>query len=100
MVARAVVGIPTVLCLWISEIIASLPGRCAVTVLELLTGTMLTGYGSISQAILAVPCRRHWTSYYLMGCKGQFDWKAMGHALCRLVGGGGPSQRCGAAVPW
>src|SRR4051812_32878946 len=28
MVARAVVGIPTVLCLWISEIIASLPGRC------------------------------------------------------------------------
>jgi hypothetical protein len=63
-VARAVVGIPTVLCLWISEIIASVPGRCAVTVLELLTGTMLTGYGSISQAILAVPCRRHWTSYY------------------------------------
>ena len=37
MVARVVVGIPTVLCLWISEIIASLPGRCAVTVLELLT---------------------------------------------------------------
>jgi hypothetical protein len=61
-VARAVVGIPTVLCLWISEIIASLPGRCAV--LERLTGTMLTGSGSISQAILAVPCRRHWTSYY------------------------------------
>jgi hypothetical protein len=55
MVARAVVGIPTVLCLWISEIIAALPGRCAVTVLELLTGTMLTGSGSISQAILAVP---------------------------------------------
>ena len=52
MVARAVVGIPTVLCLWISEIIALVPGRCAVTVLELLTGTMLTGYGSISQAIL------------------------------------------------
>ena len=50
MVARVVVGIPTVLCLWISEIIASLPGHCAVTVLELLTGTMLTGYGSISQA--------------------------------------------------
>jgi|tagenome__1003787_1003787.scaffolds.fasta_scaffold15993589_1 hypothetical protein len=38
MVARAVVGVPTVLCLWISKIIASLPGRCAVTVLELLTG--------------------------------------------------------------
>ena len=66
MVARAVVGVPTVLCLWITEIIASLPGRCAVTVLELLTGTMLTGSGSISQAILAVPCRRHWTSYYWM----------------------------------
>jgi hypothetical protein len=37
MVARAVVRMPTVLCLWISEIIASLPGRCALTVLELLT---------------------------------------------------------------
>src|SRR3954466_702172 len=29
--ARAVVGLRTVLCLWIAEIIASLPGRCAVT---------------------------------------------------------------------
>src|SRR3982751_60295 len=94
MVAQAVVGIPTVLCLWISEIIASLPGRCAVTVLELLTGTMLTGYGSISQAILAVPCRRHWTSYYWMVRKGQFDWKAMVHALCRLVRREFPSERC------
>jgi len=94
MVARVVVGIPTVLCLWISEIIASLPGRCAVTVLELLTGTMLTGYGSISQAILAVPCRRHWTSYYWMVRKGQFDWKAMVHALCRIVRREFPSERC------
>ena len=94
MVARVVVGIPTVLCLWISEIIASLPGRCAVTVLELLTGTMLTGYGSISQAILAVPCRRHWTSYYWMVRKGKFDWKVMVHALCRIVRREFPSERC------
>jgi hypothetical protein len=94
MVARAVVGIPTLLCLWISEIIASLPGRCAVTVLELLTGTMLTGYGSISQAILAVPCRRHWTSYYWMVRKGKFDWKVMVHALCRIVKREFPSERC------
>jgi hypothetical protein len=94
MVARAVVSIPTVLCLWISEIIASLPGRCAVTVLELLTGTLLTGYGSISQAILAVPCRRHWTSYYWMVRKGKFDWKAMVHALCRIVKREFPSERC------
>ena len=94
MVARAVVGIPTLLCLWISEIIASLPGRCAVTVLELLTGTMLTGYGSISQAILAVPCRRHWTSYYWMVRKGKFDWKIMVHALCRIVTREFPSERC------
>src|SRR3954451_21815203 len=94
MVARVVVGIPTLLCLWISEIIASLPGRCAVTVLELLTGTMLTGSGSISQAILAVPCRRHWTSYYWMVRKGQFDWKAMVQALCRLVRREFPSERC------
>jgi hypothetical protein len=92
MVARAVVGIPTVLCLWISEIIASVPGRCAITVLELLTGTMLTGYGSISQAILAVPCRRHWTSYYWMVRKGQFDWKV--RALCRIVRREFPSERC------
>ena len=81
MVARAVVGIPTVLCLWISEIIASVPGRCAVTVLELLTGTMLTGYGSISQAILAVPCRRHWTSYYWMVRKGQVRLEGYGSCL-------------------
>src|SRR3954468_2212975 len=104
MVARAVVGIPTLLCLWISEIIASVPGRCAVTVLELLTGTMLTGtmltgtmltgYGSISQAILAVPCRRHWTSYYWMVRKGKFDWKVMVHALCRIVKREFPSERC------
>ena len=94
MVTRAVVGIPTLLCLWISEIIASLPGRCAVTVLELLTGTMLTGYGSISQAILAVPCRRHWTSYYWMVRKGKFDWKVMVDALCRIVTREFPSERC------
>ena len=99
MVARAVVGIPTVLCLWISEIIASVPGRCAVTVLELLTGTMLTGYGSISQAILAVPCRRHWTSYYWMVRKGKFDWKVMVHALCRIVKREFPSERCVATKP-
>ena len=94
MVARAVVGIPTLLCLWISEIIASLPGRCAVTVLERLTGTMLTGSGSISQAILAVPCRRHWTSYSWMVRKGKFDWKVMVHALCRIVTREFPSERC------
>ena len=94
MVARAVVDIPTVLCVWISEIIASVPGRCAVTVLELLTGTMLTGSGAISQAILAVPCRRHWTSYYWMVRKGKFDWKAMVQALCRLVRREFPSERC------
>jgi hypothetical protein len=98
-VARAVVGVPTLLCLWISEIIASVPGRCAVTVLELLTGTMLTGYGSISQAILAVPCRRHWTSYYWMVRKGQFDWKAMVRALCRIVRREFPSERCVATIP-
>ena len=94
MVARAVVGVPTLLCLWMSEIIASVPGRCAVTILELLTGTMLTGYGSISQAILAVPCRRHWTSYYWMVRKGKFDWKVMVHALCRIVKREFPSERC------
>jgi hypothetical protein len=93
-VARAVVGVPTLLCLWMSEIIASVPGRCAVTILELLTGTMLTGYGSISQAILAVPCRRHWTSYYWMVRKGKFDWKVMVHALCRIVKREFPSERC------
>jgi hypothetical protein len=79
---------------WISEIIASVPGRCAVTVLELLTGTMLTGSGAISQAILAVPCRRHWTSYYWMVRKGKFDWKAMVQALCRIVKREFPSDRC------
>src|SRR4051794_41966546 len=91
MVARAVVGVPTVLCLWISEIIAALPGRCAVTLLELLTGTMLTGSGAISQAILAVPCRRDWASYYWMVRKGQVDWEGVGQGLCRLVGGGVPA---------
>ena len=95
MVARAVVGIATLLCLWISEIIASLPGRCAV--LELLTGTMLTGSGSISQAILAVPCRRHWTSYYWMVRKGKFDWTVMVDALCRIVKREFP--RCVATIP-
>ena len=70
MVARAVVGIPTLLCLWITQIIASLPGRRAVTVLEPLTGTMLTGSGSISQAILAVPCRRQWSMPYAASCSG------------------------------
>src|SRR5690349_23314752 len=94
MVARAVVGIPTVLCLWISEIIAALPGRCAVTVLELLIGTMLTGSGAISQAILAVPCRRHWTSYYWMVRKGKFDGTALVQALCRIVKREFPSERC------
>src|SRR4051794_41938997 len=84
MVARAVVGIPTVLCLWISEIIASLPGRCAITVLELLTGTMLTGYGSISQAILAVPCPREWASYFWVGCKGQVEWKNNVPGFCPI----------------
>jgi hypothetical protein len=99
MVARAVVGIPTLLCLWISEIIASLPGRCAVTVLELLTGPLLTGplltgYGSISRAILAVPCRRPWTSYYWMVRPGKFDWTVMVHALCRIVKREFPFERC------
>ena len=94
MVARAVAGIPTVLCLWISEIIAALPGRCAVTVLELLIGTMLTGSGAISQAILAVPCRRHWTSYYWMVRKGKFDGTALVQALCRIVKREFPSERC------
>jgi hypothetical protein len=55
---------------------------------------MLTGYGSISQVILALPYRRHWTSYYWMVRKGKFDWKVLAHALCRIVKREFPSERC------
>ncbi len=56
--------IRNVLCHWITLLAQALPLRSVRTFIELLIGAMLTQAEFVTQAWLAVPMKRHWSSYF------------------------------------
>jgi len=77
--------IPQVFFHFITFLSGALPVRSAPTFIELLIGAMLTQAGFVTKAWLAIPMRRHWTSYFKWLQKGKWSWVSLGRQMLRLL---------------
>ncbi len=48
-------------------------------------GAILTEAGFVTQAYLALPMKRHWTSYYKWLQKGKWSWVDLGIQVARML---------------
>jgi len=78
-------NIPDVLFHCITFLVEALPLRSVPTFIELLLGAMLTEAGFVTQAYLALPMKRHWTSYYKWLRKGKWSWVALGIQVAKML---------------
>jgi hypothetical protein len=78
-------NIPDVLLHCITFLVTSLPLRSVPTFIELVGGAMLTETGFVTQAYLALPMKRNWSSYYKWIEKGKWSWVAVGLQMARLL---------------
>jgi hypothetical protein len=76
----------------------ALPKRSVPTFLELLLGAMLTQNGFVTEALLAITPRRHWTSYFKWLQKGRWSWVALGLQTARLALPSSTAARCFVAI--
>ena len=53
-----------ILCHWITFLAHALPLRSVPTFIELVVGALLSQWGWVTAAYLAIAAQRHWTSYY------------------------------------
>ena len=69
----------------ITFLVQVLPLRSVPTFIELVVGAMLTETGFVTQAYLALPMKRNWSSYYKWIEKGKWSWVAVGIQMARLL---------------
>ena len=77
--------IPQALFESITFLVQVLPLRSIPTFIELVIGAMLTETGFVTQAYLALPMKRNWSSYYKWIEKGKWSWVAVGIQMARLL---------------
>jgi len=77
--------IPQALFEFITFLVQVLPLRSTPTFIELVIGAMLTETGFVTQAYLALPMKRNWSSYYKWIEKGKWSWVAVGVQMARLL---------------
>ncbi len=77
--------IPQALFESITFLVQVLPFRSIPTFIELVVGAMLTETGFVTQAYLALPMKRNWSSYYKWIEKGKWSWVAVGIQMARLL---------------
>jgi len=77
--------IPQALFESITFLVQVLPLRSVPTFIELLIGAMLTETGFVTQAYLAFPMKRNWSSYYKWIEKGKWSWVAVGIQMAKLL---------------
>lgn len=77
--------IPQALFESITFLVQALPLRSAPTFIELVIGAMLTETGFVTQAYLALPMKRNWSSYYKWIEKGKWSWVAVGIQMAKLL---------------
>lgn len=77
--------IPQALFESITFLVQVLPLRSIPTFIELIVGAMLTETGFVTQAYLALPMKRNWSSYYKWIEKGKWSWVAIGIQMARLL---------------
>ena len=76
---------------WISALFQALPKKLRPSCLELLIGCIIASSGHISQALLAIDFRNHWTAYYKIFTDASWSWlrlcREWFRLTCRLSGG-------------
>jgi len=82
--AKGCCRIPSELCYWITFLTKVLPLRSVGTFIELLIGAMLTPQGFVTEAVLLLDMRNHWTSYYKWLQQGRWSWLALARQFARL----------------
>ena len=78
-------NIPDILLYCITFLVKALPLRSVPTFIELVIGAMFTEAGFVTQTYLALPMKRHWSSYYKWIEKGRWSWVAVGIQMARLL---------------
>lgn len=91
-------NIPRTLFDAITFLAQALPKRSVPTFLELLFGAMLTQNGFVTEALLTIRPRRHWTSYFKWLQKGRWSWVALGLQTARLALRRAQTSRCFVAI--
>lgn len=71
--------------LWINLILAAVPVRLISTYAELIIGATISGSGHITQALLAVGHRKHFSTYYWLIEKGKWAWLTVNRQLVSVV---------------
>jgi len=69
----------------ITFLVEALPLRSAPTFIELVVGVMLTQAGFVTQAYLALPMKRNWSSYYKWIEHGKWSWASFGIQMAKLL---------------
>lgn len=78
-------SVQDILCYWITFLSEALPLRARSTFIELLIGSLLTRQGFVTESLLAIVPKRHWTSYYKWIEKAKWSWVALARQYLRLV---------------
>ncbi len=62
---------------WITFLWQALPAKLRPTLFELLIGTMISGSGHLTDALLTIRHKRFWNTYYKAIEQGSFSWLAL-----------------------
>lgn len=78
-------SIQDILCYWITFLSEALPPRAKSTFIELLIGSFVTRQGFITEAMIAIDPKRHWTTYYKWIQKARWSWVGLARQFLRLI---------------
>lgn len=78
-------SIQDILCYWITFLSEALPPRARSTFIELLIGSLLTRQGFVTESLLAIVPKLHWTAYYKWIEREKWSWVALARQYLRLV---------------
>lgn len=75
----------TIIVLWINFILSVIPVRLIGTYAELLIGSMISGSGHVTKALLAVGHQKHFSTYYWLLRKSKWSWLNVSKQLIKLI---------------
>ena len=78
-------SIQDILCYWITFLSEALPLRGRSTFIELLVGSFMTRRGLVTEALLAISRKCHWTTYYKWIEQGRWSWIGLARQFTQLA---------------
>ncbi len=78
-------SIQDILCYWITFLSETLPPRAKSTFIELLVGSLMTQQGFVTEAMISIDPKRHWTTYYKWLQKARWSWVGLARQFLKLI---------------